>query len=149
MPLDTNTPSTTSQNVASYEHILPSIGLGLEALGVQAFDLKIDDNKYIVEGESEARKTETVDLPRASKRAAWNFWSHLKSQLSPRMPSKGSPFVFVGMQFTQNDIERIERQGQGLEFLREDVPDFRRLPQVLRTVGTYVDQKSARLLRVS
>jgi hypothetical protein len=63
MALDSNTAPTTPQNVTSYEHILPSIGLGLEALGVQAFDLKVDDNKYIVEGESEAKKPESEVTP--------------------------------------------------------------------------------------
>jgi hypothetical protein len=53
------------------------------------------------------------------------------------------------MQFTPDDIERMERQGHALESLWEDVPDFRRVSQILRTVGTYVNQKSGRLLRVS
>jgi len=148
MALDSNTAPTTPQNTTLYEHVLPSIGLGLEALGVHTFDLKVDGNKYIVEGESEARKPETVNLPCAS-RNAWNIWSKLKRQLSPRIPPKKSPFVFLGMQFTPDDIERMERQGRALESLWEDVPDFRRVSQILRTVGTYVDQKSGRLLRVS
>lgn len=57
--------------------------------------------------------------------------------------------MFLGMQFTPDDIERMERQGHALESLWEDVPDFRRVSQILRTVGTYVNQKSGRLLRVS
>jgi len=149
MALDSNTAPKTPANTTSYEHILLSIGVGLEALGVQTFELKIDDNKYIVEGESETKKIETIDKPSASRNVAWNFWSHLKSQLAPRMPPKKFPFVFLGMQFTPNDIERLERQGQALGSLWEDVPDFRRLPHILRTVGAYVDHKSGRLLRVS
>ena len=149
MAVERDTAPKSPANTTSYEHILLSIGVGLEALGVQGFDLNVDDHKYIVEGESEPKITESIDIPSASGNAVWNFFSRLKGQLSPRIARRKSPFVFLGMQFTTNDIERLERHGRELGSLWEEVPDFRRLPQVLRTVGAYVDQKSGGLLRVS
>ena len=47
------------------------------------------------------------------------------------------------------DLDRLEHQGQTLGSPWEDAPDLHSLPQILWTVGTYVDQKAGRLLRVS
>ena len=101
-----------SESTTSYEHTLRAIGLGLEALGVQAFDLEVDDNKYIVEGESEAKKTDKVAKPSDSKNVFRNFWSDLKTQFSTPIPLKKSPFVFLGMQFMPKDLDRLEHQGK-------------------------------------
>jgi hypothetical protein len=138
-----------SESTTSYEHILRSIGLGLEALGVQAFDLEVDGNKYIVEGESEVKKTEIVAKPSDSKSVFRNFWSDLKTQFSTPLPPKKSPFVFLGMQFTPKDLDRLEQQGETLGSPWEEAPDLHSLPQILWTVGAYVDHKGGRLLRVS
>ena len=138
-----------SESTTSYEHTLRAIGLGLEALGVQAFDLEVDDNKYIVEGESEAKKTDKVAKPSDSKNVFRNFWSDLKTQFSTPIPLKKSPFVFLGMQFMPKDLDRLEHQGQTLGSPWEDAPDLHSLPQILWTVGVYVDHKAGRLLRIS
>ena len=149
MALESSEAPDASATPTSYEHILLSIGIGLDALGVQAFDLKVNDNKYIVEGESEPKKIEERPTPSASGNPVRNFWNRFKAQLSPGISGRKSPFVFLGMQFTRNDIKRLDRQGRELGSLWEEVPDFRRMPQILRTIGAYVDQKSGCLLKVS
>ena len=144
--------SEAPENTTSYyEHILRAIGLGLEALGVHAFDLEVDGNNYVVEGESDAKKIEKVAKASDSGNIFWNFRNKLKTQFSTQTPPRRFPasFVFLGMQFTPEDIDRLEREGQALGSPWEDVPDLHSLPQILWTVGAYVDHRAGRLLRVS
>lgn len=134
-----------------YEQILRAIGQGLEALSVRAFDLEVDGNKYIIRGNSETFKKEKIPKASGSKHAIHNLWSKSQTQSSRRTPPGkfSSSFVFLGMQFTPEEIDRLERQGQALRFDWESSPNAQRLSQILRTVGAYVDHKGGRLLRVS
>ena len=54
-----------------------------------------------------------------------------------------------GWTFTQVDIDKLEREGQALRSDWERSPMSHTLPQVLRTVGWYVDQKNCELQKIS
>jgi hypothetical protein len=54
----------------------------------------------------------------------------------------------VTLYYTLDDIEQLDREGQE-DDRGSGVKDFLTLSQILRTIGTYVDRKGARLLSVS
>lgn len=134
-----------------YEQILRAIGQALELLCVQAFDLEVDGDNYLVRGESETSKKRKVPETRSVKNALRNFWNKSPTQTSTRTArgNLSSSFVFLGMRFAQEDIDRLERQGQALRASWERSPNAHTLSQILRTVGAHVDHKRGRLLRVS
>jgi hypothetical protein len=53
------------------------------------------------------------------------------------------------LQFTKAEIDKLERDGQALRSDWERSPISNSLPQVLRTVGWYVDHKKGQLNKIS
>ena len=67
---------------------------------------------------------------------------------TPSVRVPGSSRV-VRLQFTQADIDKFERDGQALRSDWECSPLSHSLPQVLRTVGWYVDHRKGQLHKIS
>jgi hypothetical protein len=113
-----------------YNRSLRAIGQVLETHQLNAFDLTRKDKFYLVRGQPEGG---TV------LQALLRKWE--------RQSRKGKGFF--EQKYDPQDIELLQRQGRAKRQGGRRLPDFYRLPNVLRTVGAYLDMKNARLLQVS
>jgi hypothetical protein len=108
----------------TYAHALRAIGQAMNEQRLEDFELEAYENAFLVRGKKKA--TEKGILRRLQRRP---------SDLSFR--------------YTFEDIEQLDHEGQLKRRNPDGVPDFYSLPQVLRTVGAYLDMKNARLVSVS
>ena len=113
----------------SYDHQLRAIGQSLEARRINTFELKVEGERYIVRGDPEKDP---------SLKARLRDW---KERI--RGQSLGSPISYADA-----DLDLLERQGRSQRNKLKRLPDFYSLSNTLRTVGAYLDQKSAELLEI-
>ena len=142
-----------TQSANCYEHILRAIGQGLESLSLESFDLEIAENIFSVRGIPTQKKSEKspVTKLKAFKKA---FLGICHSSRTPAPTTTSSVRVpgssrLLRLQFTQADIDKLERDGQALRSDWERSPLSHSLPQVLRTVGWYVDRKKGQIHKIS
>ena len=55
----------------------------------------------------------------------------------------------IDLHYTAKDMDRLEQQGKAKRQNVAGVPDVASLSQLLRTIGAYVEQKKARLVRIA
>jgi len=141
-----------AQTAICYEHILRAIGQGLESLSLEAFDLEAANDSFLIQGtptQKESAKT-TIAKLNEFKKAFLGICHTPKpapsATLAERVPGSSR---LLRLQFTQADIDKLERDGQALRSDWERSPLSHSLPQVLRTVGWYVDHKKGRLQKIS
>ncbi len=145
--------SLMAQPAICYEHILRAIGQGLESLSLEAFDLEVANDTFSIQG------TPTRKEPEGSPVAKLNSFKKALLGIchtSKKPKPSATPAVQVAgcsrtlrLQFTQADIDKLERDGQALRSDWERSPLSHSLPQVLRTVGWYVDHKKGQLQKLS
>ncbi|TMA12924.1 MAG: hypothetical protein E6J89_03190 [Deltaproteobacteria bacterium] len=58
-------------------------------------------------------------------------------------------FERVEFQYKSEDVERVNRERQRMRSGAPRMPDFRRLSQLLRAVGSYIESKNGRLRGIS
>jgi len=125
-----------------YEQILRAIGQGLEdELVEDHFDLEADGQNYVLRGSSSNLKH--------SKRLRDVFLNVCKTFNTPTTHGRPHSAKVLHLSFSEDDIDRLERAGQALSSNRRSLAKPHTLPQLVRTVGWYLDKKQARLLRLS
>ena len=136
-----------------YEHILRAIGQGLESLSLEAFDLEVANDTFSIQGtptRKEPEKSPVAKLNSFKKAFLGICHTSKKTAASAtygeRVPASSR---LLRLQFTQADIDKLEQDGQALRSDWERSPLSHSLPQVLRTVGWYVDHKKGQLQKLS
>jgi hypothetical protein len=136
-----------------YEHILRAIGQGLESLSLEAFDLEVVDDTFSIQGTPTRKEPEESPVAKLNsfKKAFLGICHTSKKPKPSATPSERVPGSSrtLRLQFTQADIDKLERDGQALRSDWERSPLSHSLPQVLRTVGWYVDHKKGQLQKIS
>ena len=112
-----------------YDKQLRTIGQSLEAQRISMFELSRQGERFIIKGEPEKELSLLATLRNWQK----------------RVRSEG---VQNSLTFTDQDIEEIEHQGRAKRSKPNQLPDFHRLPNVMRTVGSYLDLKKAVLIEL-
>ncbi len=115
---------------APYEQTLRAIGQALEAQHFNAFNLKRYDDKYFIRGEQ--KKINALQV--------------LLQKWQGRYRKDKGP---CQLSYTHQDIARLEREGRTKRRGPHTLPDLYSLPNILRTVGAYLDMKGAELLQVN
>jgi hypothetical protein len=129
-----------------YEHILRAIGQGLEALSVEAFGLEVANEAFLINGTARgsanrnAFKKAFLDICQISTKATL-------SRTFAGTPSTSSRLV--RLRFTQQAIDKLEQDGRALRSNWNGSPLAHSLPQLLRTVGWYVDNKKGQLKKIT
>jgi hypothetical protein len=113
----------------SYDQHLRNIGQSLEAQRINDFELKYQGKRYLVKGDPEQEMSLLATLRQWQKRLRREG---LTSSLS----------------YALQDIEQLERQGRSQRLRTNRLPDFYALPNVLRTLGAYLDEKGAELIEL-
>lgn len=139
------------RKASSYAIPLRAIGQALEALPVEAFNLEIEGDDYLVRGWSKAL-----------------VWDRLASQAGP---NRDVPVVVEGLpnplplqeefsgvqpssaemelRYSPEDVERLDEEGQERRNDPDEMPNGRSMSELLRAAGDYVDQRDARLMGIS
>ena len=142
-----------TQPAICYEHILRAIGQGLESLSLESFDLEVVEDTFSVRGIPTQKESEKLPVTklRAFKKAFLGICSKSKTPTRSATPVVSVPGSsrLLRLQFTQADIDKLERDGQALRSDWERSPLSHSLPQVLRTVGWYIDQKKGQIHKIS
>ena len=136
------------KTMIQYEHILRAIGQGLEALSVEAFDLQVANGTFLIQGAVTQKKSAKHAAQLSSFKKAFLEICHIsKKSATSETPTGKAPASSrsLHLQFTQTDIDKLERDGQALRSDWNASPLAHSLPQLLRTVGWYVDHKQGRL----
>jgi hypothetical protein len=140
------------ENMIQYEHILRAIGQGLEALSVEQFELEATNEVFVVQGSATQKEAEKPNAGKLSafKKAFLDICDISKTPTSSEAPAgQGASSRSLRLEFTQKDIDKLERDGQALRSDWEASPLVHSLPQLLRTVGWYVDHNQGRLHKFS
>jgi hypothetical protein len=113
----------------TYARQLRAIGQSLEAQRIHRFELSHQGDHFVVKGEPEKETSLLAALRNWQKRVRCEAMN-------------GS------MDFSDNDIAELDRQGRAQRARPNRLPDFHRLPNTLRTVGSYLDLKRSKLVEL-
>jgi hypothetical protein len=116
-------------NRTSYDQQLRNIGQSLEAQRILVFELSHHGERFVVKGEPEKETSLLATLRNWQKR-------------------RRREGLNTSLTFTVQDIDQLDRQGRANRSQPNRLPDFYRLPNTLRTLGTYLDLKCAQLLEI-
>ena len=125
-----------------YEQILRAIGQGLEDVSIKdSFDLEVDGQNYVLRGSS-------TNL-RSSKQLRDVFLNICKIFNTRTPRGRVSSSKVLCLTFSKDAVDKLERAGQASRSDGRSLPKPHSLPQLMRTVGWYLDKKQGRLLRLS
>ena len=132
---------------------LRAVGQALEALRVQDFELRVSGGDYLVRG---SQATPAAPPPQTSQPARRGALGSLRRilggvepiDLEPPTPPRAQESQQLELRFTADDIAKLEQQGQSRRQASPGMPDLHSLPQVLRTIGDYLDRQGHELARV-
>lgn len=136
--------------VTSHQLTLRAVGQALDLLHVHAFEIEFDGKGFVVRGASERIEGEVVIKAKGFRKLVKIFRPN--AVIGPgrrRRERVRRPFTFSGMQFSEEDLERLELRGQASRLNSDGTPAYPSLSQVLRALGAYIDRKGARLTRIS
>jgi hypothetical protein len=141
------------KTMVQYEHILRAIGQGLEALSVEQFELESTNAVFVVQGSATQKEAEKPNAGKLSafKKALLEICHISKTTATSETPAgeAGAPSRLLRLEFAEKDIDKLERDGQALRSDWSASPLAHSLPQLLRTIGWYVDHKEGQLKKVS
>jgi hypothetical protein len=142
-----------SQPPICYEHILRAIGQGLESLSLEAFDLEVAGDTFSIRGIPTRQESEKLPVTKmkAFKKTFLDICNTSKKPRRTATPTEKipGPSRLLRLDFTQADIDKLERKGQALRSDWERSPLSHSLAQILRTVGWYVDHKKGQIHKIS
>ena len=131
-----------------YEHILRAIGQGLEALSIEAFGLEVANEIFLINGTARANGS----AKRSAFRKAFLDICQISTKATLSETLAGTPGTssrLVRLQFTQHDLDKLEQEGKALRKDWNGSPLAQSLPQLLRTIGWYVDNKKGQLQKIT
>ncbi len=128
----------------SYATLLRPIGQLLEGLRIDSFAVRSDGNGFVVQDRTRNRAQLT---PRERSFLAELHLGHTDS-LDKEDALRLAAGVFE-WHVTESDMERFEREGREKRRGGEQAPDSHSVSQVLRVIGTILDQKHGHMSCVS
>lgn len=127
-----------------YAVLLRPIGQMLEALRIDSFALKLDSAGFIIRDKTRNRAQLT---PRERAFLAQLHLSHTAS-----LDKKDALRLAVGVfewHLTPSDIGRLEQEGRERRRTNQQAPDSHSISQILRVIGSMLDQKGGHMSYVS
>lgn len=137
--------------IIGYAQPLRAIGQALETLNLATFELEPAGDDFYVKGVLAAAHPEIaanyLSLDKLS-----SVWGDppVKGQMGdPAMTSGVTVLTPIELQYTLKDVDRLEQEGLARRSDPHRVPDTASLSQVLRCIGAYLNQKPARLVKLT
>jgi hypothetical protein len=130
---------------------LRAIGQALEILQMENFQLELDGDDFIVRGRV-AVPGHGTNVEQGGNRNLRFRWDTLKhrhgSETDIEAIPASEPLNPLELCYTLKDVGRLERSGQAQRGGRQGPADVLRSSQILRTIGAYLDEKPARLVKI-
>ncbi len=133
-----------------YAQPLRAIGQALEILKMESFELEPDGDDFVVRGKVTARgggpdpqTTESRSL-RFSRETEGTFPdSQVEAVATPAIVDQ------LDLCYTLKDVDRLEQKGQARRGEAPAVAETPGLSHLLRTIGAYLEEKPARLVKIA
>lgn len=129
--------------LTGYAQPLRAIGQALETLNIQSFELEPVGDDFFVRGNIAVT---SADLRRT-------IWGKTRSENGEKGADGNATELKVDspveLLYELKDIERLEEQGRSKRINPHGTANPTSLSQVLRCIGAYLNQKRARLLKLS
>jgi hypothetical protein len=132
-----------SEITGGYAQPLRAIGQALETLNIQSFEMEPVGDDFFVRG----------NIPVTSADLRRTIWGKTRSETGEKGADGNATELKVNspveLLYELKDIERLEEQGRSRRINPHGTADPTSLSQVLRCIGAYLNQKRARLLKLS
>jgi hypothetical protein len=133
--------------MTGYAQPLRAIGQALETLNIQSFEMEPVGDDFFVRGKVPATSAGIYDKLRRT------IWGKLPSESSEKGKDGNATNLNVDstveLLYELKDIERLEEEGRSRRINPHGTANPSSLSQVLRCIGAYLNQKRARLLKLS
>jgi hypothetical protein len=136
-----------------YAQLLRAIGQALETLNIQSFEMEPVGGDFFIRGNVLLTSAELLDGQLTYdelRRAIWGKLPHENGgngeDTDATSPTVHSP---VELLYGVKDVERLEEEGRSKRVNPHGTANPSSLSQVLRCIGAYLNQKRARLLKLS
>jgi hypothetical protein len=136
--------------MTGYAQPLRAIGQALEVLNIQDFEMEPVGEDYFVRGHMpQADKKIMGDPIGAEKLDA--IWGRVPVRNDPgdALQRDAATLSPIELRYTAQDIERLEEEGRLHRGRSEVKADAATVSQVLRGIGSYLNQKRARLCKIT
>lgn len=134
-----------------YAQLLRAIGQALEILQFGSFAMELTGGDFVVRG-SAATSTGQAEARAIRERVIKFVWEALPGERAPDVEIEFAMSTWpaeLDLRYTAKDMDRLEQQGKAKRQRVAGVPDVASLSQLLRTIGAYVAQKRARLVKIT
>ncbi|MGH7773860.1 MAG: hypothetical protein ACREQA_16670 [Candidatus Binatia bacterium] len=131
------------RSTTAYAKTLRVIGQALEKLHIKGFVLERVGEKYLLRVESR-----TPVLKKSGMQILQNHSRMGQQRLRGRQVMRHVSAA-LKLQYTSEDISRLEHEGKARRRGLEEIPDKYSLSQILRAVGAHIDLQGAHLLKLS
>lgn len=128
----------------NYAALLRPIGQMLESLRIDSFAVRPDEDSFVIRDKTRNRVQLT---PRERAFLTELHWSHAGS-LDKSDALRLAAGVFE-WHVTRSDVERFEREGREKRREADQTPDTHAVSQVLRVIGSILDQKGGQMASLS
>jgi hypothetical protein len=125
-----------------YAQLLRAIGQALETLNIQSFEMEPVGDDFFVRG----------NVPVTSRQLRQTIWGKFPSENGEKREDNATELKVdspVELLYELKDIERLEEEGRSRRINPHGTANPTSLSQVLRCIGAYLNQKRARLLKLS
>ena len=146
----TETKKTSMTEPNEYAQLLRAIGQALEVLQFGSFTMEFTGGDFLVRG-SAATSTEQEEARAMREKVVRFVWEALPGERASEAEIEFAMSIWpaeLDLRYTVKDMDRLEQQGKAKRQNIADVPDVASLSQLLRTIGAYVAQKRARLVKI-
>ena len=134
-----------------HAQLLRAIGQALEVLQFGSFTMEFIGGDFLVRGR--AATSPEQEKARAMRQKVIQFvWEALPGEKASEAEIAFAMSTWpaeLDLRYTAKDMDRLEQQGKAKRQNVASVPDVASLSQLLRTIGAYVEQKKARLVKIS
>lgn len=134
-----------------YAQLLRAIGQALEVLQFGSFAMEFTGQDLFVRG-SAATSTEQEEARAMRQKLIKFVWEALPGERAPEAEIDFAMSTWpakLDLRYTTKDMDRLEQEGKAKRQTITGVPDVTSLSQLLRTIGAYVEEKKARLVKIT
>jgi hypothetical protein len=136
----------------TYAQPLRAIGQALETLNIQSFEMEPMVDGFFVRGTVPLASKESLNDSLASDKLRM-IWGQLPKSTGPEddpvKATHSSVLSWIELLYTEKDVERLEEEGRARRVDPRGTANPSTLSQVLRCLGAYLNQKRARLVKIS
>jgi hypothetical protein len=133
-----------------YAQPLRVIGQALEILKMESFELEPDGDDFVVRGKVTARGGGAGFESAESRNLRFNGEGEQNLEAPDAEPEATSAIVNqLDLCYTLKDVDRLEQKGQARRGEAPVVTQTPSLSHLLRTIGAYLEEKPARLVKIA